>query len=65
MLDSQIREAIAILQDEHLVWSEDMELIRGPLAALIAKIHTLPTHQLDDEMDELVLILLGAEPYRV
>ena len=62
MLDAQIREAVALLRDDGLVWSPDFESIRLPLADLLEAIGRLPTHQLDDALDGLFIRLLCIEP---
>lgn len=62
MLDAQIREAVALLRDDGLVWSPDFETIRLALADLLDAIGRLPTHQLDDQLDELMSRLLRVEP---
>ena len=62
MIEQELREAVALLRDENLVWSEDFEVIREPLAGLLAKIAQLPTHQLDDELDAFLRPLLRFEP---
>lgn len=61
MQERQLREAVALLRDNGLVWSEDFEVIRLALADLLAKIAQLPTAQLDDELDELLARLLHAD----
>ena len=58
MIDSLLRQGIALLRDEQLVWSEDLELLRLPLADLLDKINQLPTHQLDEELEVLLGVLL-------
>ena len=62
MLDAQIRESVALLRDDGLVWSPDFETIRLPLADLLEAIGRLPTHQLDDALDGLMIRLLCIEP---
>lgn len=66
MDDISLRQAIALLQDDTLVWSEDFESIRKPLGSLLEKIRKLPTHQMDDELDELIAIINcdHVPPYR-
>lgn len=61
MNEPELREAVALLRDEQLVWSEDFEVIRVPLAGLLAKIAQLPTHQLDEELDAFLRPLLSFE----
>jgi hypothetical protein len=61
MQERQLREAVALLRDDGLVWSEDFETIRLALADLLAKIAQLPTAQLDDELDELLARLLHTD----
>ncbi len=60
-MDLRITDALRLLQDEDLIWSDDFEAIRKPLAALLRVIEQLPTHQLDDAVEQLLDGLL-AEP---
>jgi hypothetical protein len=60
-MTNSIRATIALLEDETLIWSDDFETIRRPLADLLRKIAQSPTHQFDDEIDELAFALEGAE----
>lgn len=60
-MESEIRQAVALLRDNTLVWSSDMEAIRLELADLMEAVGRLPTHQLDDQMDELVFKVLGQD----
>lgn len=60
MDDLSLRQSVALLRDNNLVWSEDFETLRQPLADLLDKIRQLPTHSLDDELDELAAALTGA-----
>lgn len=49
-----LHEALKLLKDDHLVWSEDFESVREPLAKLLTLIDQSPTHQFDDAVDEIV-----------
>ena len=62
-----IRETIALLSDETLIWSDDFESVRLPLAALLRKAEQLNIQELDDELDDLLFALTGSEipPARV
>lgn len=59
-MSDSIRQAIALLEDNTLLWSDDFETIRKPLAALLRKIEQSPTHQFDDELDDLMFALDGS-----
>lgn len=61
MLDKYIREAVALLDDDGLVWSDDFESVRLPLADLLEKLRQTPSHQFDDEIETLVFALLQAD----
>lgn len=58
---TQLSQAIALLRDEHLVHSEDFELIRLPLADLLTKIDQSPSHQFDDEVDAITRPIVAGE----
>lgn len=58
---SALKEAVALLRDEHLVWSEDMEVIRRPLADLLEKIGHHPMSDFHEQVDDLLFPLLGYE----
>lgn len=53
-----LTEAVALLRDENLVWSDDFESIRRPLAELLTRIGQTPSHQFDEPVDEIVLALV-------
>lgn len=57
-LDSELREAIALLDEPTLDLVEAFEQMRPALASLLSKIQQSPTHQFDDEVDEIVIALL-------
>ena len=60
MMPDSLRQTIALLEDETLIWSDDFETIRRPLADLLRKLYQSPTHQFDDEIEELTFALEGA-----
>jgi len=64
MNETRVREAVALLRDKHLEWSDDFESIRVPLANLLERIAPLLTHQFDEPVEELVSSLLN-EPHEV
>ena len=54
-----LTKTINLLKDEGLVWSEDMEVMRRPVAALLAKIAQTDTHQFDDELAAIADAMLN------
>jgi len=48
-----LHDAIKLLKDENLVWSNDFELVRLPLAKVFEKIEQIDTHQFDNEVFEI------------
>jgi hypothetical protein len=57
-----IDNLIKLLRDEDLVWSNDFEAVRRPLAGLIDLIGQLGTHQFDEALSELSEALLDPNP---
>jgi len=62
---SRLREAVALLRDTQLEWSDDFEAVRAPLADLLVQVSELPTHQLDDAVDAVVSSVLDDDFERV
>jgi hypothetical protein len=58
----EIDELIKILKNNELVWSNDFETIRQPLAKLLETIAQLDTHQFDENVSELASNLLLDNP---
>ena len=56
--ERDIFEAIALLKDENLVWSSDMECIRGNLAGLLQRIMQVEWHFVEPEIGDLALNLI-------
>lgn len=59
--DTELREAIALLDDPTLDLIEAWEQLRPALASLLTKIQQTPSHQFDDEVDEIVSALLDKQ----
>ena len=51
-------EALGLLKDDNLVWSEDFESIRKNLSLLMAKIWEMEYHSLEPEVGDLALNLV-------
>lgn len=63
-MNEKLKEAIALLDDAHLVWSDDFEQIRLPLSDLLERIRQLDNLGIcdfDDELDTLLAKLLQVE----
>lgn len=58
---SSIRQAITLLYDENLVWSDDFESVRPQLARLLNKLWL--THQLNEETLELADAIVSSESF--
>jgi hypothetical protein len=56
--ERDIFDAIALLKDENLVWSSDMECIRRNLAALMERIMQVEWHFVEPEIGDLALNLV-------
>jgi hypothetical protein len=57
-------EALRLLNDKNLVWSEDFESIRKNLALLMAKIWEMEYAGLEPEIGDLALNLVRGENAR-
>lgn len=51
-------EALALLNDPHLVWSQDFEIIREKLALLMAKAWEMEYSGLEPELGQLSFYLV-------
>jgi hypothetical protein len=56
--EREIFDAILLLKDENLVWSNDLEAIRGNLARLLERIMQVEWHYLEPEIGDLALNLI-------
>jgi regulator of replication initiation timing len=56
--EREIFDAILLLKDENLVWSSDLEAIRGNLARLMERIMQVEWHYLEPEIGDLALNLI-------
>jgi hypothetical protein len=56
--ERDIFDAIALLKDENLVWSSDMECIRRNLAGLMERIMQVEWHFVEPEIGDLALNLV-------
>ena len=56
--EREIFEAINLLKDENLVWSNDLEAIRRNLARLLERIMQVEWHYLEPEIGDLALNLI-------
>jgi hypothetical protein len=59
MLDSDLTKAINLLKDDNLIWSNDFESIRNPLAGVLVKATQVEYHHLEPEITELCLRLIS------
>lgn len=59
MLDSDLTKAINLLKDDNLVWSNDFESVRIPLAGVLVKATQVEYHHLEPEITELCLRLIS------
>jgi hypothetical protein len=57
-MKQKLGEAIALLDDKHLVWSDDFESIRLPLSDLLERLRQSESTDFDDELDTLLHALL-------
>lgn len=60
-MNEKLKEAVALLDDAHLVWSDDFEQIRLPLSDLLERIRQSGSQEFDDELDTLLAQLLQIE----
>ena len=56
--EREIFDAIMLLKDDNLVWSSDLEAIRGNLAGLLERIMQVEWHYLEPEIGDLALNLI-------
>ena len=56
--EREIFEAINLLKDDNLVWSNDLEAIRRNLALLLERIMQVEWHYLEPEIGDLALNLI-------
>jgi len=56
--EREIFEAISLLKDKNLVWSNDLEAIRRNLALLMERIMQVEWHYLEPEIGDLALNLI-------
>jgi len=57
-MDNELRAAISLLRSD-LIWSDDFESIRLPLANLLETLRRTPSRQFDDTLAELCTALEG------
>ena len=60
----ELAQAIKLLEDKNLVWSEDFERIRKHLADLLAKAERIEYAVLEPEIGDLALQLIRGEDVR-
>lgn len=60
-MNEKLKEAVALLDDAHLIWSDDFEQIRLPLSDLLERIRQSGSKEFDDELDTLLGQLLQVE----
>jgi hypothetical protein len=58
MFDNEISQAIQLLKDKNLVWSQDFEGIRLNLSGLLEKALQNEYHYLEPEIGEIALSLI-------
>jgi regulator of replication initiation timing len=56
--EREVFQAINLLKDENLVWSQDMEAIRRNLADMLERIMQVEWHYLEPELGDLALNLI-------
>jgi hypothetical protein len=59
MLDNDLTKAINLLKDDNLIWSNDFESVRIPLAGVLVKATQVEYHHLEPEITELCLRLIS------
>ena len=52
-----MHDALKLLRDDNLVWSEEFDAIRKPLADLLERISQSPSHQFDAQVDAILQAL--------
>lgn len=60
-MNEKLKEAIALLDDKNLIWSDDFDQIRLPLSDLLERIRQSGLKDFDDELDTLLAQLLQVE----
>jgi hypothetical protein len=60
----EFNKALELLNDEHLVWSDDFETIRKNLALLMAKAWEMEYAGLEPELGDLALNLVRGQNAR-
>jgi hypothetical protein len=58
LLSDDISQAVKLLEDDNLVWSSDLEIIRRNLASLLEKANSLDYAGLEPEVGDLALNLI-------
>jgi cell division septal protein FtsQ len=58
--EREVFQAINLLKDDNLVWSNDLEAIRRNLALLLERIMQVEWHYLEPEIGDLALNLIRA-----
>jgi hypothetical protein len=61
-MNKEIDKAIRILRDDNLVWDEDFEQIRYPLADLLDVATQFEYRHIEDQIDKIVDVLVKEEP---
>jgi hypothetical protein len=61
-MNTQIDKAIRLLRDDNLVWDEEFEAIRHPLANLLDTATQFEYRHIEDQIDEIVTVLMKEEP---
>jgi hypothetical protein len=61
-MNTQIDKAIRLLRDDNLVWDEDFEAIRQPLANLLDTATQFEYRHIEDQIDAIVSVLMKEEP---
>jgi len=63
MIEKELNQAIKLLNDDNLVWSDDFENIRRNLAGLLTKAIQVEFHHLEPEIGDLALNLMREREY--
>lgn len=61
-MSDSLSDALRLLRDKNLVWSDDFEAIREQLIQLLVLIDQSGSHVFDEPLDELISALTSPEP---
>lgn len=62
-MSENLHDALRLLKDDNLVWSDDFELIRKHLVQLLVLIDQSGSHVFDEPVDAIISALANPEPH--